>query len=117
MICSNPKVQLYALNSNLLQLLLSELTGQEESPNQMFISRLVFTLSGLLRNMPIAQTKFIQLGGLEVFNRLLKESTYSPKLKAKLLTLVNDLIIEKANAAEDASSSPNATLKYQQYLK
>ena len=111
-ICSNPKVQLYAINLNLLQLLLSGLTGHEESLNQTFISRVVFTLSGLLRNMSIAQAQFIQLGSLEMFNRLLKEPAYSSKFKEKLITLVHDLITEKANAAEAASSSPNATLKY-----
>ena len=83
-ICSNPKVQLYAINLNLLQLLLSGLTGHEESLNQTFISRVVFTLSGLLRNMSIAQAQFIQLGGLEMFNRLLKEPAYSSKFKEKL---------------------------------
>ena len=111
-ICSNQKVQLYAINLNLLQLLLSGLTGHEESLNQTFISRVVFTLSGLLRNMSIAQAQFIQLGSLEMFNRLLKEPAYSSKFKEKLITLVHDLITEKANAAEAASSSPNATLKY-----
>lgn len=68
----------------------------ESVENQDFYSKLIFTLSGLLRNFPFAQTQFIRFGGVETLSSLLK-SLNSIKLKTKVLTLADDLIKEKVN--------------------
>ncbi len=94
----NPYVKIHALESNILPLLLNQIATTNESDNfnnQNFISRLLFSLSGLLGNFPLAQNRLIQYGGIETLTSILKNPTYSVKLKAKALTLVNDMISER----------------------
>ena len=81
-----------------MPLLLNQIVKSSESDDlksQNFISKLLFSLSGLLRNFPIAQNKFIQYGGVETLSKVLNNSAYSSKLKAKTLTVVNDMIVER----------------------
>lgn len=62
-----------------------------------YYSKLLFSLSGLLRNFPFAQNLFVnKYGGIEVFSNLIK-LTNSAKLKAKMLTIINDMIQEQVN--------------------
>lgn len=81
----------------MLQLVLTKLTTFVQSADiekQDFIAKLVFTLSGMLRNFPFAQSEFLQLGGSDVLVNLIR-SPNSLKVKTKVLTLVDDLIKEK----------------------
>ncbi len=90
-----------ALKSNLLQLLLNQLSlaGQmnsiKDSNSTNLISKLIFTLSGLLKKFPHAQSEFIRFGGIEILDKILSIEQFSSKLKAKILTLVSDLLLEK----------------------
>ena len=96
---SNPYVKIHALDSNLLQLILNQIDDKsikaDKSIVELFMSRLIFSLSGLLRNFPVAQNKFIQYGGIKTLNQLLKRNDYTFKLKTKVLTLINDLAAER----------------------
>ncbi len=57
-------------------------------------ARIVFALSTLLRHFPYSQLKFLEFGGVQILNDFMQKSP-SHKLKVKILTLVDDLIIEK----------------------
>lgn len=85
-----------------------------------FNSKLVFALSGLLRNFPLAQSQFIRYGGVEILSHLIQNSN-SIKLKTKILTLIDDLINEKkellanANLAKDPNDFAEKLEQYKKY--
>lgn len=94
---SHPKVKIYAIKTDLLQYILNKLSLQATSQSTLdrdFNSKLIFALSALLRNFPLAQSQFIRYGGIEILSNLIKHSN-SIKFKAKILTLIDDLIKEK----------------------
>lgn len=67
-----------------------------ESNSKEFQSKLVFTLSALLRNFPFAQSQFIRFGGVQTLSNLISLNSSSiDKIKIKILTLADDLIKEK----------------------
>jgi nucleotide exchange factor SIL1 len=69
---------------------LVDATKSSDSFNQ----KLVFVLSAMLRHFPYAQLKFIEFGGQVTLNNYIRESS-THKIKVKLLTLINDLLLEK----------------------
>ncbi len=88
---------MFALKSGLLQTVLKELTSFTQSANvnnQDFLSKLIFTLSGLMRNFPFAQHEFLKLGGSALLSNLIRAPN-SIKVKTKILTLTDDLMKEK----------------------
>ncbi len=93
----NPYVKIHALESNIIPLLLNQIEISDELSvqKQIFISKILFSLSSLLGNFPVAQNKLIKYGGIETLTAILKNQDYSVKLKAKALTLVNDIISER----------------------
>ena len=113
-------MKIHAAKSEFLQLLLNQLSKSlfhSDLDNQNFISKLLFTLSSLLRNFPLAQSQFIRFGGVEVLHNLLKKNSYSIKLKTKVITFTNDILQEKIEATNIKNYDTNITSKYQQYLK
>ena len=58
----------------------------------------MFTLSTLLRNLPQSQEHFLEHGGAELMVKLLDQSN---KVAVRVLTLMNDLIIEKDQISEN----------------
>lgn len=89
---SNPKVKVYAIKTQLLQILLNRMSTRVLADD--LLSKFIFTLSGLLRNFPYAQHEFLKFGGVEILSNLIRRIN-SIKLKTKILTLTNDLIREK----------------------
>lgn len=57
--------------------------------------RLLFTLSTLLRNFPLAQKTFLEHGGAELMVKLLDQTSQHPKIAVRAMTLMHDLIVEK----------------------
>jgi nucleotide exchange factor SIL1 len=100
---SNPKVKIHAVKLDMIQLLLNhisksldDLDSNNNNNNQDFVSRLLFALSSVLRHFPFGQSQFIRFGGVEVLNKILNsQSKFNNKLKIKVITLANDLIMEK----------------------
>jgi nucleotide exchange factor SIL1 len=97
----NPKVQVHALKFDTIQIMLNQLQskystkGGNSKLQVEYYPKVMFVLSGLLRNFPFAQNLFVnKYGGVEVLENLLLTAN-SIKLKAKVFTLVNDLIQEK----------------------
>jgi hypothetical protein len=94
---SNPKVKIFAIKTDLLQYILNKLSSAPLANtimSQEFSSKLIFALSGLIRNFPFAQSQFIRYGGVETLSKLIQNSS-SIKLKTKILTLIDDLLKEK----------------------
>lgn len=114
------KVKEYAIKTDLLQYILNKLSLQATSDSvetRDFNSKLVFTLSGLLRNFPFAQSQFIRYGGVEIMSNLVKQSN-SAKFKAKILTLIDDLINEKRDIVKSTlGQSDQNDDKLEQYSK
>jgi nucleotide exchange factor SIL1 len=101
---SNPKVKIHAVKLDMIQLLLNHISKSLDDldsnniNNQDFVSRLLFALSSVLRHFPFGQSQFIRFGGVEVLNKILNsQSKLNNKLKIKVITLANDLIMEKVN--------------------
>lgn len=104
---SNPKVKIHAVKLDMIQLLLNHISkslddldsnNNNNNNNQDFASRLLFALSSVLRHFPFGQSQFIRFGGVEVLNKILNsQSNFNNKLKIKVITLANDLIMEKVN--------------------
>jgi hypothetical protein len=69
----------------------------ENNKQSEIFQKLLFVLSGLLRNFPYAQNLFVnKYGGIDALSYLLTFSN-SVKVKTKILTLIDDLIQEKVN--------------------
>ncbi|XP_066260840.1 nucleotide exchange factor SIL1 [Euwallacea similis] len=88
---NNPKVKVHILETGgiitLLRILnLEKAEGVKKSA--------LTALSCTLRTFPYAQNKFIEIGGLKMFTELFL-SEDSVKLKLKIVTLLNDLIVER----------------------
>ena len=115
---SNSKVQIFAMKFEFIQLMLNLLTRQSASRHleAEYYPKLIFVLSGLLRNFPFAQNLFAnKYGGIEVLSNLIK-NVHSVKLKTKLLTFVNDLVQEKIDI-EKIEKTNNTVTKIEQYQK
>lgn len=80
-----------AFNLSLIQYFLRLLTNELD---EIFLHRLLYTLSTLLRSFPRAQTNFLEHGGAELMVKLLDSNH---KIAIRVLTLINDLITEKVH--------------------
>lgn len=87
---NNPKVKIHILETGGVTILLRTLSLEE---NDGLKKSALTALSCTLRTFPYAQNKFIEIGGLKMFAELFKNS--SVKLKLKIVTLLNDLIVER----------------------
>jgi len=91
-LCSNPAVQIAAIESGALQQLIRLLSTE---PCVTFRSRLLAATSSLVRHFPFAQRKFLELGGLQTLTNLLAQQAESEKLSIKAVTLISDLLAER----------------------
>ena len=64
-------------------------------------TRLLFTLSTLLRNYPPAQLNFLEHGGIETIIKIFDQSKSTPKLTMRTIEFLNDLIVENVSEAID----------------
>jgi nucleotide exchange factor SIL1 len=111
---SNPKVQIQVLKSGALHKLL--LLLRYDSSNQVK-KRALFAISSLVRHFPIAQKALIQeYGALSIFSNLFKNSDIdSLKLSLKVITLLNDLLIEHQLTSKYAKNDELSQIKLKQY--
>lgn len=91
-------MQKHAVDFNLLQLILNQITISKNLANEpKILAKLIFVLSGFMRNFPLAQNEFLQHNGIEALVKVLKNDLYPIKLKVKILTLINDFIVERVS--------------------
>ena len=96
--CSNPKVQVGAIEADALQVLLRLLSPQSKSSMDLK-RKIIYAVSSLCRHFPYAQKKFLELAGLSVLSELFQEYD-AEKLQLKAVTLLNDFLIEKVSVQE-----------------
>lgn len=90
---SNPNVQIAALKSGSINLLIKILTFDDDINVR---SRSLFALSCLVRRFPAAQQKLIADGGLTAFAKVFDEEKQDLlKLQIKIITLIHDLLFER----------------------
>lgn len=90
---SNPNVQIAALESGSINLLIKILIFDE---NINVRSRSLYALSCLTRRFPAAQQKLIADGGLTAFAKIFDDEKQNLlKLQIKIITLIHDLIFER----------------------
>ncbi|XP_058808029.1 nucleotide exchange factor Sil1 [Phymastichus coffea] len=93
---SNPRVQLKALENDFIQKILHLLTVN----NVVVVkARCLFALGALVRHFPAAQKALVDNGGLEIFGKILADGHF--QVQARVMNLVNDLIIERQNLDEN----------------
>lgn len=111
---ANPKVQIQVLKSGALHKLL--LLLRYDSSNQVK-KRALFAISSLVRHFPIAQKALIQeYGALSIFSNFFKNSDIdSLKLSLKVITLLNDLLIEHQLTSKYAKNNELNQIKLKQY--
>lgn len=112
---SNPRVQIAALEGGAIQQLLRVLALDSDMSVR---SRALYALSCLVRNFPSGQRKLIDEGGLSVFSELFdKEQQQFQKLQIKVITLLNDLIVEKQQTEDSLTKikDPTQSEKLRQY--
>lgn len=113
---SNPHVQVQAVDSGALQLLLQVLSTSQSVPLR---KKAMYAISGLLRMFPYAQMKFLELGGLSTFSSLFKGVDPSVvTLKVKAVTLLHDLLVEKQDVFQyDDEGDSVHQLRKEQYKR
>lgn len=105
---SNPKVQIAALDSGSILILLKILTFDDDINVK---SRSLFALSCLLRRFPAAQHKLLNDGGLTVFAKIFDEEKQDVlKLQIKIITLIHDLLFERKDAKMNLSEEENKNI-------
>ncbi|XP_054168646.1 nucleotide exchange factor SIL1-like, partial [Oppia nitens] len=111
---SNPKVQLQVLQNGGLKKFLLLL---QSDPSFNVKKRVVFAISSLVRHFPRAQKSLVEeYGALTIFANFFKTiDNNSIKLCVKVITLLNDLLIEKKMALKYATNDKLTQLKAQQY--
>ena len=90
---NNPKVQIAALESGSINLLLKILTFDDD---HIVKSRSLFALFSLVRRFPAAQEKLIADGGLTAFAKIFDDDKRNQlKLQIKIVILIHSLLYEK----------------------
>ena len=96
----NPQVQIAVLESGVLQTFLRILMLNSSEKVQL---RVIYAISCLVRQFPLAQKILIESGGLTVLASMFKNvNNHYIKLNVKIITLLNDLLLEQQLAVKHA---------------
>ncbi|XP_033757521.1 nucleotide exchange factor SIL1-like [Pecten maximus] len=106
---SNPEVQIKALEAGILPQLIRLLSTETEVK---VLPRLLYAMSSLIRHFPHAQKRLLDLGGITALKGMFPNSRDLSNLQIKVITLLQDLIVEKDFAM---SMEAKNTDKAQQY--
>lgn len=118
---SNPKVQIAVLHAGIMSKLVKASILDSDVTVQ---ARSIYALSCLTRQFPAAQAKLIEEGGLSSFSNIIdNERSSDLKTKIRVITLINDLLLERKyvkKAVEefehlDLSKEGDAVKKIQQH--
>ncbi|XP_034255495.1 nucleotide exchange factor SIL1 [Thrips palmi] len=120
---SNPKVQIAVLNAGIMPKLVKAIVLD---PDATVHARAIYALSCLTRQFPAAQVKLIEEGGLESLRVVIDdEKSYDLKTKMRVITLINDLLLERVSVREaveeneqvDISDTSEVTQKVHQHKR
>ncbi|XP_074642381.1 nucleotide exchange factor SIL1-like [Tubulanus polymorphus] len=104
---NNPRVQISALQTGLLQHLIRMLATEKSVKLR---SKILYALSSLVRQFPFAQKKMLELGGVHVLVALFKERNIE-KLQLKGVILISDLLEEKHSLLENRNKNHEERIK------
>ena len=110
----NPRVQIEVLKSGGLKEFLLLL---DSDPSFDVKKKCLFAISSLVRQFPSAQKSLVkEYGALSIFAQIFKQNDiYSNKLSQKVITLLNDLFIERQTTLDFSSNDENSVIKLKQY--
>lgn len=115
-LASNPTVQVKAVESGALQMLLTVLATTEHFPVQ---KKVLFAVASLLRNFPFAQEHFLSRGGLQVMYEVF-QGDGNGSLRTRIVTLLHDLLTEKeliSKTSQDSAVDPSQEERLRQYSR
>lgn len=107
---SNPKVQIYAIESGALHQLIRSLATDSSLEVK---KKMLFALSSMIRDFPYAQKKFFELGGLQSMMELFRDDKLR-SLQIKVVTLMSDLNDEQNHWLSHLDSTEEKYIQYQQ---
>ncbi|KAM3612736.1 uncharacterized protein V6R79_013584 [Siganus canaliculatus] len=113
---SNPAVQVKAVESGALQILLTTLVTAQPLRVK---KKVLFAVASLLRHFPYAQRHFLSHGGLQVLSELFREDG-GGVLRTRIVTMLYDMISEKeliSQAGLDLVQDASLEERVRQYSK
>lgn len=110
---NNPKAQIKVFERNfgshLAQILMT-------SSNSAEISSALHAFGTLLRKFPLAQQRVLSTSGTQALISVLKSANIELRNKAKVVTLISDLVLEKRSVLEASSNSADDATTLAQYV-
>lgn len=110
---NNPKAQIKVFERNfgshLAQILMSSTSSSE-------ISSAMHAFGALLRKFPLAQQRILSTSGTKALIGVLRSTEIELRTKAKVVTLLSDLVLEKRYVIEASKESSDAVSTLAQYV-
>lgn len=110
---NNPKAQIKVFERNfgsfLAQILMT-------STNRAEISSALHAFGALLREFPLAQQRVLSTLGIQALVGVLRSPDVDLSSKAKVVTLISDLVLEKKSVIESNKESQNIASSMSQYM-
>ncbi|XP_017123939.1 nucleotide exchange factor Sil1 [Drosophila elegans] len=110
---NNPKAQIKVFEKNfgshLAQILMS-------SGNVGEISAALHAFGALLRKFPLAQQRLLSTSGTQALVKVLQSPEVELRSKAKVVTLISDLVLEKRSVLEASKDATEAASTMAQYV-
>ncbi|XP_068153038.1 nucleotide exchange factor Sil1 [Drosophila tropicalis] len=112
---NNPKAQIKVFEKNFGSHLAQILTS---STNSGELSAALHAFGSLLRKFPLAQQRILSTSGTQALIRVLRCSQIELRTKAKVITIISDLVQEKRSVLETAGSQdvPDGSSAMAQYV-
>ncbi|XP_017008119.2 nucleotide exchange factor Sil1 isoform X2 [Drosophila takahashii] len=110
---NNPKAQIKVFEKNFGSHLAQILTS---SGNAAEISAALHAFGALLRKFPLAQQRVLSTSGTQALIKVLQSSDVELRSKAKVVTLISDLVLEKRSVLEANKDAPEAASTMAQYV-
>ncbi|KAH8358934.1 hypothetical protein KR093_003378 [Drosophila rubida] len=110
---NNPKVQIKVFERNFgshfAQILMT-------SSNSAEISSALHAFGALLRKFPLAQQRILSTSGTQALIGVLRSSDVELRNKAKVVTLISDLMVEKQSVLDASADAPDTATTVAQYV-
>ncbi|EDW98797.1 nucleotide exchange factor Sil1 [Drosophila yakuba] len=110
---NNPKAQIKVFEKNFGSHLAQILTS---SGNAAEISAALHAFGALLRKFPLAQQRVLSTSGTQALIKVLQSPDVELRSKAKVVTLISDLVLEKRSVLEAGKDDPEASTTMAQYV-
>ncbi|XP_037709976.1 nucleotide exchange factor Sil1 isoform X2 [Drosophila subpulchrella] len=110
---NNPKAQIKVFEKNFGSHLAQILTS---SGNAAEVSAALHAFGALLRKFPLAQQRVLSTSGTQALIKVMQSPDVELRSKAKVVTLISDLVLEKRSVLEASKDAPEAASTMAQYV-